>query len=111
MQIQETFVRYAAHVLATETTLLTVPASTTLVLVTAQATNITAAPVVVDLIIKLGGSDPYYLAQDVILAPDEPLNLLTGKITLVAGDTLVAVAASLDQVDMYASGLSITEVA
>jgi uncharacterized caspase-like protein len=110
MQIQETFVRYAAHVLATETTLVTVPADTTIVLTTAQATNLTSAPVTINLIIKLGGTNPFYLAQDVLLDPDEPLNLLAGKVTMTAGDTLVAVAAAPNQVDVYASALSITEV-
>lgn len=107
--MSETFFRAHARLGNTMTNVFTVPAGQSRVLIGAQVANLHTAPVRVTLGVTVG-ADTRILAHEVLLDPDEPLSLLTGRTVLVEGDILVGTSPDGNNlVDIWVSGLQIED--
>lgn len=96
-----TFVNYTgAAVGTTPSTVYTVPAATTAVMIGMNVANVTAAQITVD--VQVAG---VYLVKGVAIPAGSSLSVLDGKIILEAADTAVVTSNTAASVDVIISVL------
>jgi hypothetical protein len=102
-----TFKVYRAALGASASVVYTVPASTTAIVLMAQAANVDTATVPVTSAWNDGTNDTH-LVKGLEIPAKAAVNLLSGKLVLEAGDTLSANSDGSNKVELTVSVLEIT---
>jgi hypothetical protein len=102
-----TFKAYRAALGASASVVYTVPASTTAIVLMAQAANVDTVTVPVTATWNDGTNDTH-LVKNLDVPAKAAVNLLSGKLVLEAGDTLSANSDASNKVELTISLLEIT---
>lgn len=102
-----TFKVYRAALGASASTVYTVPAATTAIVLMAQAANVDTATAPVTMTWNDGTNDTH-LVKELSIPTYSAVNTLSGKLVLEAGDTLSANSNAINKVELTVSVLEIT---
>jgi hypothetical protein len=95
----------ASNVGTSEVTIYTVAADSKALLIGCNAANVFGSIVPFSLILRRSGSD-IYIAKDLRVLNSENVEVMKGRIVMVAGDQLIATAGIDDAYDVIASLLT-----
>jgi hypothetical protein len=104
----ESFKQALLNVTTSEQTLYTAPASTTTIVISLQAANVSGTDTTISAYVGDEGSTAYYIAKDITIPANSAVNLIAGKLILDTSDVIKVVGGHDNYLHLNGAILEIT---